>query len=308
MTLTVAARSLPPTQTTGTSPTPPCRRRSRAYLGIVPAVVVVGAVTVVPLLQAVNLAFHRTVFLHVGSYAGFDNFLQLFRSAEVRSGLSQTVVFTVASVVVALVCGVTVACALAETRHTAVYETILLLPWVISQLLTGLLWKFLFSPNVGLVDVMWKAVTGDSNTDLLSQPGTAMACLVVANVWEIMPFAVVITLSALRTVPAELHEAAAMDGASKIRSYLLIILPQIKGSIFVVTVMLSLHSFNMVQLPLLITGGGPANGTNLLGLQVYRDAFVSYNFGSASALALVMFVINVVFTIVYMRLLKARVQ
>lgn len=270
-------------------------------LGFVPALLLLLLATFGPIVQALNLAFHKTKYLTTGAF-GLSNFASVLNDEQTISGLGVTVIFAVVSTSIAVIVGLLIASLLRSTKHPGVFETIFLLPWIVSQLQSGLIWKFLYSPNVGLFAVVWKSLFPNA-VGLLGDTRYALSSMILTNTWQILPFAIIIINAALMTVPADLVEAAQVDGASALQLHTRILFPQIRSSILVVVIMLSLHGFNMVQLPLIMTGGGPAGATDLIGLQVYRDAFVSFNFGRASALATLMLIVNIAFTAIYIRFL-----
>jgi ABC-type sugar transport system permease subunit len=141
--------------------------------------------------------------------------------------------------------------------------------------------------------------------DLLGSPDTAMLGVVVANVWRTFPYAMILTLAALQTIPAELYEAAKIDGAGRWNLFRFVTFPMIQNTFLIATIILSIHYFNMIELPLVLTGGGPVNRTELLGLRVYREAFVLFKYGFGSAVAMLMFVVNIVVSLIYIRILRA---
>src|SRR5262249_19624767 len=160
----------------------------------------------------------------------------------------------------------------------------LILPWVVSQVLAALLWRWLDSPLIGPIAYLVGRLT-DSRVDILGDPATAMGGVIVANVWRTFPFPMVLTLAALQTVPGELYEAARIDGAGRWQSFRFVTLPMIQNTLLIATIILSVHCVNLIELPLVLTGGGPVNATEVLGLRVYREAFVLQNFGYGSAIA-----------------------
>jgi ABC-type sugar transport system permease subunit len=145
----------------------------------------------------------------------------------------------------------------------------------------------------------------NTRVDLLGSPDTAMLGVVVANVWRTFPYAMILTLAALQTIPAELYEAAKIDGAGRWNLFRFVTFPMIQNTFLIATIILSIHYFNMIELPLVLTGGGPVNRTELLGLRVYREAFVLFKYGFGSAVAMLMFVVNIVVSLIYIRILRA---
>ena len=180
---------------------------------------------------------------------------------------------------------------------------VLVLPWVISQVITALLWKWILNIQFGLTRLVTDAL-GLLPIDFVGEFETAMPTLILVNVWRTFPFAMLLLLAALQTVPRELHEAAEIDGAGAWSRFRHVTLPLIKSTVLVVAIMLSLSYFNHVDLPLILTGGGPLGETRILALAAYEEAFVLNKMGYGSAIAVVVFAVNILLSLVYLRLLR----
>lgn len=286
------------------------RRASRegipfAWALIVPALALVLAVTVLPVARAFELSLHATEFLNTGEFVGFDNYLAFFQDPAGMAGIGRTIVFTIGSLALTMPIGVGLALLLNQKfRWRGLVRTLLILPWVVSQLLAGLMWRWSVSPDIGPFGFILTAINGE-RTDVLANPTTAMFTLILVNVWRTYPYAMVLALAALQSIPEEIRESARVEGASAFQELRLITLPLIRSTLLIATIVLTISAVNMVDLPLVMTGGGPVNGTDLLGLRVYREAFTLDRIGFASAIAIVMFIINVLISIVYVRVLRA---
>lgn len=140
--------------------------------------------------------------------------------------------------------------------------------------------------------------------DFFSSSFGANLMLVLANAWNTIPLVIILTLAALQTVPGELREAAKIDGASALQNYYYITLPIIKPTILTATVMQSMEYFNMVTLILTLTGGGPFSSTQTLSLATYQNAFSYWHMDIASAYGVIIFLLNICFSIIYIRILK----
>ncbi|MCU1440557.1 MAG: hypothetical protein JWP85_1554 [Rhodoglobus sp.] len=291
----------------------PARKRARrsakgattfAWGLILPAFALVLAVTVLPVARAFELSLHATEFLNAGEFVGLDNYISFFSDPSGLAGIGRTIAFTVGSLALTMPIGVGLALLLNRRfRGRTLVRTLLILPWVVSQLLAGLMWRWSVSPDIGPFGFILSAINGE-RTDVLANPTTAMLTLIVVNVWRTYPYAMVLALAALQSIPEEIRESARVEGASAFQELRLITLPLIRSTLLIATIVLTINAVNMVDLPLVMTGGGPVNGTDLLGLRVYREAFTLDRIGFASAIAVVMFIINVLISIVYVRVLR----
>lgn len=278
------------------------------WLLMLPAVLLVLLVTFMPVLQAASLAVHETKFLEQGRFIGAANFTTLFGDPLTWKNISNAAVFTFGSLAFSLALALGLALLLNRPfRGRILFRTILILPWVISQVLTALLWRLMDTPLVGPVAYILGELT-NSRVDILGDPNTAMAGVMVANIWRSFPYGMILVLAALQTIPSDLYEAANIDGAGRWSSFIHITFPTIRNTFLIVTIMYSVFFFNMAELPLILTGGGPVNVTDLPGLRVFREAFVLYKYGYASAIAMAMFVVNVIVSLAYIKVLRAEAQ
>ena len=270
-----------------------------------PAVLLVVLVTFMPIIQAINLSLHETTYLRQGRFIGFQHYQVFFEDPLSRKNLLNSFVFTFGSLALSLPLALGLALLLKRPfPGCSLFRTVLILPWVVSQLLTALLWRWLDSPAYGPVSYVLGKFAG-TQMDILGDPDTAMMGLVMANVWRTFPYAMVLILAALQTVPEELYEAARIDGAGRWNLFRYVTFPMIQSTFLIALIMLSVHYFNLIELPLVLTGGGPVNRTELLGIRVYREAFILFRFGYGSAVAVVMFVANIVVSLAYIRMLRA---
>ena len=184
----------------------------------------------------------------------------------------------------------------------AVYRTLLVLPWVVAQVATALLWSWMVNPHYGPVVYLLQTL-GFGAPNLLGDKDQAMWAMVVAAVWRSFPFGMLLLLAALQTVPRDIYEAAEVDGAIGWRSLWYLTLPLIKSTLLVTVIILTLSYFNLIELPYILTGGGPVGTTEVMSVQLYREAFLMHNVGYSSAIAVYIFIFNIVFSLLYIRLL-----
>lgn len=270
-----------------------------------PSVLLVALVVAYPVLQAFITSTYETAFLERVQQVGLANYRMFFGDAEGRQNLLFSGIFVFGSLALTLPLALGTAYLLNEPiRFRTLFRTVIILPWTISQVVTALLWQWLLNPQFGPA-IYVLTLFGFAPIDLLGSPTTAMATLILVNVWRTFPFAMVLILAALQTVPRTLHESALVDGASEWQRFRLITLPLIKPMLLITTVMLSLSYVNQVDLPFILTGGGPVGSTELLTLRLYREAFTFQKIGFGSAVAVVVFLVNIVLSLAYVRLLKS---
>lgn len=223
-------------------------------------------------------------------FVGLANYVAIFSDPAARSALVFTIVFAVASTVLELIFGFTLALLLNSAFHLrGLARAIVLLPWAIPAIVSALGFRFIFSDGAGLVPTFlaWFGV----NIDWLTDPFWAQVAVILANVWRSVPFIAFVVLAGLQGVPEELHEAARVDGAAWLRIQLQIVLPLVAPLLITMGVFMVIFQIGTFDTVLGMTGGGPGNATQVIPYLAYQDAFINLNYGRSSALAMILFLI-----------------
>jgi ABC-type sugar transport system permease subunit len=281
------------------------RNTALAWLLFAPALLWVVVVTIAPIVEAIQYSLYRTNFTQRLEFIGLDNYAKVFTAPDSEHVLTVTVVYVGASLVLAFVVSLGLAYLLSlHIRGLTAFRTLLMLPWVTSGLLAGLLWKWTLSPLVGPLPYTIADVTGQQSVDPLSTGAGAMATLIGVSVWKIYPFGMVLLLASMRTIPLELYESASVDGAGRWAQFRHITVPALRNTSIVVASFFTIALVTMAEVPLVITGGGPNGATDIAGLHLYLTAFQFLDNGGASAYAVVLFGVNVVLGGLYIRFLR----
>lgn len=276
------------------------------YLLILPAAVLLFVVALYPMAYALHLSVHTSELMETGAFVGLANYRSLLEDGGVRWSFVASGIFVAASVALAVATGLALALLLNErVRFRTAFRAGILIPWIVSQVVAAMVWRWLLNPDYGPVAVSLLDL-GLPRLDPLSEPRLAMLVLVLANVWRSVAFPMVLFLAALQGIPENLYRAARVDGIPWWMTFRRVTLPMLRPTLLVCVIILTLSDFNIVALPLVLTGGGPIDATDLASLRLYREAFADYRIGTASALAIVLFVVNVLLTIGYLRSLRAR--
>jgi multiple sugar transport system permease protein len=271
-----------------------------------PAVFFVLLITFLPILHAISVSFYETSYLQKTEFVGFHHYWNYLQEPAGRQNILNSLIYVFGSLILAVPFGVLLATLLHRNlRFRTLFRTLIILPWVVAQLISALLWNWLINPSYGPVNYFIQLWFGFP-VDFLSQPLTAMPTLILANVWRSFPYPMLLTLAALQTIPEELLEAAKVDGASAWTRFWRITLPLIQNTLLIAIIMLSLYYFNMVTLPLVLTGGGPLGTTEVISLRVYREAFNFYHIGYGSAIAIYILLFNILFSLLYIKILRTK--
>lgn len=279
-------------------------RNRVALLFLLPSILLVLAVTFYPIAYAIRVSLFDTVYLNTTKFAGLQSYLKFLQDPTGRANMVNSVVYTFGSLAVAIPFGLGLALILNRPiKYRVFFRTVIIVPWIVSQIVTALVWGWLMNPQYGPIDYFIRQWFG-APFNFLGQPISAMPSLILANVWQSFPYPMLLLLAALQTVPEELYEAAKVDGAVAWQRFALITLPMIRSTALITIIMLSLRYFNMVTLPFILTGGGPVNATALMSIRVYQEAFSFFHVGFASAVAVYIFIFNLVFSVLYIKILR----
>lgn len=194
-----------------------------------------------------------------------------------------------------------------NVKFSRFIRSIMMVPWVVPTLISGLVWLWMFQPQYGLVKYFVGVLTKGRITDfaILNNPATAMFGVSVAALWKQIPLATLLLLAGLANVPEDMQEAAKIDGANGVQRFFRIVLPYMKSVIKVTVSMSIIENFKQFPLFWTMTGGGPNNSTTTMAILSYREAFVSNNFGSGAAVTTVWMLMMIVVVYIYNRIFKS---
>jgi len=271
---------------------------------IAPTVLVFCAVIVYPLVSAIYLSLFSiyTPTLQ-GKWVGLDNYAKLLTSGEFWQALRVTLVWTIGTLVLQLVFGIALALLLHQNLvFRSLARGLILFPYFVSTVVAVLVWRWLFNDLYGILNhVLLAAGLINMPLDWLGQMPNAMVSLILVGAWKYFPFVVITVLARLQTIPDHLYEAAEMDGAGPIARFFDVTLPQLRDVLLVVILLRAIWDFKEFDLIWLMTGGGPVTSTQTLPLLVYRSAFGLNEMGAASAVAVLMMLVMLVFMALYIR-------
>lgn len=269
--------------------------RTEPYLYCAPALTLIAAIMLVPLVVGLSYAFRDLTLLDPmsGDYIGFDHFREIWADANFWNALRNTVVWTVTSVVLQFGFGLVLALLLNRPfPGRSLVQALVFLPWAVPSFLSGLNWAWLFNPVVGPLPYWFQAMgLMDTPDNLLSDPQHALLGPIIAMVWWGIPFFAITLLAALQSIPRDIYEAAAMDGAGPIRRFQTITLPYLAPTIGITILLRTVWISNSADLIVVMTRGGPADSTQIMASYIFTQAFQRLDFGYASALSAVLLVL-----------------
>ena len=275
----------------------------RAFLTflLLPGVVLLCAIVLYPLIRSLVSAFFDESLLYPGmTFVGLENILAVLTDDFGRL-VQQTLIFTVGATIAPFLIGLALALVLNQRFPGQRFlRGAFLIPWLIPGVVVSFLWMWIFDANYGVLNGMLITLGAiDSPVAWLFQTDTARAALIVAKTWNTFPWIMVMMLAALQTVPNELHEAAAMDGAGTIRRFFAVTWPHIRGVAGLVILLEFIWNFQHFDTIFVLTGGGPAGTTSTFATEVYDTAFKGYDLGHAGALGILWMALLTVLVVLY---------
>lgn len=274
-----------------------------------PAALFVAVFTYYPMVAGGQMAFRnwKLTDLTDTSWVGLKNFGVVFADPSWGTVLGNTALWVVGSIVPQLVIGFALALWLRRRfRLRGLYQALIFFPWAISGFLIGILFRWMFNSEFGVVnDLLQKAGLTDEPVAWLSDPDTAMVAVLIANVWYGVTFFAIMLLAALQSIPDELYEAAALDGAGKARTLFRITIPYIRTTLALTVLLRIIWIFNFPDLIFGMTGGGPNNETHIVTTWMIKITQQG-DYGKASALGLLVVAGLLVFATFYLMATRER--
>lgn len=274
--------------------------RFAGWVFILPALLGTLIFIVIPVICSFGLSFTKWDLLNPIRFVGLDNYKEIFSEALFFKIFWNTVVFAISTSVLGVIIPLILACILnSKIRGSEFYKTAYFLPFITPMIVIGVVWEWIFDPNIGLLNHILHL-----HINWLYDTHFAMQALIIVSVWKLIGYNMVIFLSSLSGISQSMFEAAKIDGATPFQTFKNVTIPLLSPSIFFVVIITAISSFQVFDLIYLMTQGGPLDSTNVLVYAIYKNAFEYFNVGKASAIAYVLFFIILVLTLVQWSLRK----
>ncbi|WP_027345559.1 carbohydrate ABC transporter permease [Hamadaea tsunoensis] len=292
----------------------PARRRRTVWRDtavgwsfILPNFVGFAVLTLVPVLALFYLAFTNWNVFGLAEWTGPANFQRLMHDASFWTALRNTLYYTVFHIPLTMVASLGLALLLnRKLRGVAFFRTVAFFPYIAAIVATAQVWNMLFSPEYGPINHILHFFGFSGNPGWTVSADGSMPAVIIVGTWREMGYYMLIFLAGLQTIPGELYEAARMDGANAWHRFWTVTVPSLRPTTFFVTVMLTIGSFKVFDLILLLTNGGPGQSTLVLSQYIYQKGFQENQFGYASAISIVLFAICFLVTVVQFLVNKRR--
>jgi multiple sugar transport system permease protein len=286
-------------------------RRLEPYAYVAPTAALMIVLMLVPIVMVIGYSFLDNVILNKNpDVVGLDNYIAVITDPVFATAIGNTLVFVTGSVVAHLLIGLAFAMMLnsrlLSPRIIAAFRGLFILPWLFTAAIVAVLWRMLLAPN-GVINYLLAALgLGTGTTEWLADPALALGTVTFINIWSGYPFFMISLLAGLQGIPADLYEAATVDGASALQRFWNVTLPQLRPIIISMALLDFIWTSQQFALIWMTTGGGPITATEMLSTYTYKLAFAKYEFALASTSAVLVLLLSMVLAVLYVRHQRAR--
>lgn len=264
------------------------------YVFILPAIAGTLLFIVIPIFCSFTLSFTRWDLLNPIEYVGLSNYKAVLTEPVFIKILINTFVYAVSTTVFGVLIPLILASAInSKIKGSEFFKTAFFLPFITPMIVIGIIWEWIFDPNIGILNHLLHL-----HINWLYDTHFAMPALIIVSVWKLIGYNMILFLTGFATINNDVLDAAKTDGANAVQIFTKVTIPMIKPTIFFVTIVTAISSFQVFDLIYVMTEGGPLDSTNVLVYAVYKNAFMYFNIGKASALAYILFAIIFVLTII----------
>lgn len=277
------------------------REEENSNCFVLPAILLLCLVTVYPIVSVLYLSLHRRLLIFdIAKFIGLDNYRFLVHDDRFWNAFGNTAYFTVVSVSLELLLGLSIALLLNRSfRGRGIVTAFVLVPWAVPTVVSARMWEWMYNTDFGVLNHLL-----GMKINWLGSPAWALNAAIVMDVWKTTPFAAILLLAGLKTIPRELFRAARVDGAGPWQIFRRITLPLLMPVVLVALIFRTLDAFRVFDAVYVLTGGGPANTTETLSIYAYKVLFQTLQFGYGSTLAIVVFLCVGALSLLYLRLLR----
>jgi multiple sugar transport system permease protein len=284
----------------------PAPSRRYYFWLMAPAIVVLAAISLYPFVWLVWMSLHNVEIGKNSSFVGFANFVRLFtRDDKFVNGWLLLLQYSAVCLVIEVLLGVALAVILNRSRHEKVLITLFLMPMMMAPAVAGLVWYYLYNGTFGWYHWLFQSTGILGDTSILGSPETAMWGIVLVDVWQWTPLVTLITLAGLKRVPRDQLEANMVDGAGEVRNFFAVTLPNLYPFLLIALLLRFMDNFRFIDAILILTGGGPADATNILPVYLFDVSFQYFKLGRGAAIALTLLVVTIVLGKVLVRVFES---
>lgn len=282
-----------------------------SWLFLVPAFIILVITAMIPLLYSLWLSFH-TVRLNLPQaipiFVGLGNYMKMFSDMLLKRSTINTIVFALTTVAMQIILGLIIAMLVSgDDRPSRFLRSLFLVPMIMAPVVSGTLWRMMLDRTTGVVNYLLGLI-GLPAIPWLGQPLTAMISIIFVDIWRLTPWVVIILVSAIKAISVDIIEAALVDGASPWQIFREILLPLLKPTLGIVTMIRLIDAFKVFDTVYVMTGGGPGVATEMLPNFIYKQGLTYFNAGYAASLAWAFIIVMSILTYPFIKLMMQQQQ
>ncbi|MGD6729733.1 MAG: carbohydrate ABC transporter permease [Pleomorphochaeta sp.] len=287
---------------------------SYSFVLTIPATILTAIFIIVPIIQSLIMSFQKYGVKNIisgkpGTWNNLRNYIKLFEANQIPDAAYHTLWFVLFVIILQFIIGMALALVLnREFKGSRFIRSIMMTPWVVPTVISGLIWMWLFQPQYGFAKYFISIISFGNINDLaiLNNPETALGGIAIAALWKQIPLTTLLLLAGLQNVPNSSLEAATIDGAGEVRKFVSIVLPYLSPVIKIAMSMSIIENFKQFPLFWTMTGGGPNGATTNFAILSYREAFVSMNLGSGAAVTTIWMLMMIIIVGIYQKSFKVQ--
>jgi len=269
-----------------------------AWILILPALLIRGFTTVYPIFETFRISLYDIrLFKGIIEFVGFQNYVTVFKDPKVIASVKFTVIFVLSSMALHIVLGIILALILnMNFKGRKFLRTIVLIPWAMPMVVVGIAARWAFDNDYGLVNDFIRWFVPNFKLSWLIYTNSSRLAVIAMDLWKDIPFFAILVLAGLQFIPEEIYEAARVDGAGPIQSFFKITLPLITKNVLILSIFFTMWRLVSFDIVYSMTSGGPGEDTALIAYRITTEAFTNLNLGYGATLAVVLFLVMVLFS------------
>jgi len=275
---------------------------------LLPAILIFGFALLYPVLYGFTLSFFkwalRDIYNKKPLFVGLKNYIDVINSPNFHTSLRVTTIFIFTTLILELFVGLVLALLVEKgIKGLRIFRTIFILPIMIAPIVVGIVWRYLYNPNYGLINYII-GILGIKPITWLSYPHTAIISIIITDIWQWTPFVFLLILGGLQTIPDDILEASVVDGANYLQRLLFVKLPLMKQILAITIVLRLIDAMRALVVMYIMTFGGPGLSTEVLSLHIYKTAFLSQRLGRASAMSVFLILYMLIVSLIVLKIFK----
>ncbi|MCW2306599.1 carbohydrate ABC transporter permease [Rhodobium gokarnense] len=277
-------------------------KRRYHILLMAPAIVTLAAITIYPFFWLIYMSLHKVSVARSDRWVGLDNYARLFGDVKFTDGWLLLLKYSALCLTLEILIGVALAVILNGSRFEKVLVTVFLMPMMMSPVVAGLVWYYLYNGTFGWYHWLFQSIGILGETSILADIDTAMWGIVIVDVWQWTPLITLITLAGLKRVPQDQLEANMVDGAGSLRNFFTVSLPNIYPFLLIAILLRFMDNFRFIDHILVLTGGGPGNATRILPVYLFDVSFQFFKLGRGAAIAFTLLIVTIILGMILVRI------